>query len=312
MRALTGLLVLAALAALPASARAQETPMCTHGTSEWNAMLAFQSKISPYLSKVRLIGTGADAGGEAKDAVQAVLGPQFTYLWLDNQRLGWSVAFSPGAHDATSARAAFRAALVGRLTPAEIDYLDSTLLLLPTPHALADLEALRAPLFALMQSERGLFSSLMLGCDWSDGVRVQVGVGESETPELRARTEALLAPYGDKVRVRYGQGWPQPAIGAVTPEPQTPAPQQRPTLKVRDYVSLPRTSRCVRGGAVSAKPRVAGVERVRLAVGKRSVAARSGRTARLRLKSKRSQVTVTVILSDGASAIEHLTYRRCA
>ena len=85
------------------------------------------------------------------------------------------------------------------------------------------------------------------------------------------------------------------------------AQQQRPTLKVRDYVSLPRTSRCAR--TVAAKPRAgADVRRVRLAVGKRVSA---GKQPRLKLKSKRSKVTVTVTLRDGTTAIERLTYRRC-
>ena len=159
--------------------------MCTHAVPDWNAAIAFQTKIMPYLSKIQLVGTGEIVGGQARQALEGVLGSQFTYEWLDNQRLGWTVAFSPGTHDATSARAAFRAALAGRLTSAEVDYLDSTLLLVPTPHALAELKALQAPLFALLQSERDLFSGFGLGCSWSDGVRVQVSVGSPETPEVR-------------------------------------------------------------------------------------------------------------------------------
>lgn len=291
--------------------------MCTHAVPDWNAAIAFQTKIMPYLSKIQLVGTGEIVGGQARQALEGVLGSQFTYEWLDNQRLGWTVAFSPGTHDATSARAAFRAALAGRLTSAEVDYLDSTLLLVPTPHALAELKALQAPLFALLQSERDLFSGFGLGCSWSDGVRVQVSVGSPETPEVRARAEALLAPYGDLVRVRYGQGWAEPAIGNVKPVPQTPGPQtpgqQRPTPKVREYVSLPKTSRCVKGGAVSAKPRAGlGVERVRLKIGKRFASARGGKAAKLRLKSQRSTVTVTVFVKDTVPVTEQLTYRRCA
>jgi hypothetical protein len=106
------------------------------------------------------------------------------------------------------------------------------------------------------------------------------------------------------------------AAVAAAPVPAEPSerraraqePRQRPTLEVRDYVLLPRASRCAR--TVGARPRAgAGVERITLAIGQRTSA---GKRPRLGLRARRTRVTVTVELSGGAVAIETLTYRRCA
>ncbi|MDA0173167.1 hypothetical protein OJ998_28960 [Solirubrobacter taibaiensis] len=305
MRALIGALVLAVLAAVPASARAQE-PMCKLGAPDMNATIAFQAKLGPYITQV-FTRAGA-SGGEAGVAVREVLGGQFVMLWLDNWRQGWSVAFSPGAQDATSARSAVRGALAARLDPAAVDYLDSTLQLVPTPYSDAELQSVMAQVFPLLTAN-GITAGGSISCGESDAVRVELDVIGPDTPELRAQVEALLAPFGDKVRATYGHSPALPAIAA--PPLNTPRQEQRPTPKVREYVTLPRTSRCAR--TVAAKPRAGlGVERVRLQIGKRSVSARGGKAARLPLKSKRSQVTVTVFVKDSVPVTEKLTYRRCA
>lgn len=304
MRALTALLVLAVLAAAPASARAQE-PLCRLGTPDANATVEFQKRLGPYLGASSEYGRG----GIATVAAEDVLGPQFTMLWADNFRQGWTVAYSPGPHDATTARAAIRAHLAaGGLGPATVDYLDSTLLLVPTPYSLADLESVRAQVGSIAQAN-GPIASFGIGCAGSDAVRLEIRV-VGDTPELRAQVDALLAPFGDKVRVTYGHAPVSPALGG--PPVNTPRPDQRPTPKVREYVSLPKTSRCVKGGAVSAKPRISGIERVRLQIGKRTASARGGKAARLRLKSKRSTVTVTVFVKGAVPVTEKLAYRRCA
>ena len=302
MRALTGLLVLAAFAAAPASARAQE-PLCRLGTPDVSATIEYQKKLGPYLGASSAYGRG----GLATVAAEDVLGAQFTLLWADNYRQGWTVAYSPGPHDATTARAAIREHLAARLDAATVDYLDSTLLLVPTPHSLADLESVQAQVGSLVQG-KGLVASFGIGCGGSDGVRVEIRV-VGDSPELRAQVEALLAPFGDEVRVTYGHSAVSPAVAA--PPLYTPRQEQRPTPKVRESVTLPRTSRCAR--TVAAKPRAGlGVERVRLQIGKRSASARGGKAARLPLKSKRSLVTVTIFVKDGLPVTEKLTYRRCA
>lgn len=309
MRALTGLLVLAAFAALPPSANAQE-PMCNLGGGDMAARIAFQNQLGPYMAKVTATA-GQTTGGEADEAARAVLGSQLAMLWLDFARQGWTVAYSPGSHDATSARAAVRSYLATRLDPAAVDFLDRTLTLLPTPYSKAELDALAPQMLALLQNGHHLFSSVGTGCQWSDGVRIQLGVVDPETPELRAQVEPLVAPFGDKVVVRYGQGRAYPAIGIVTPPGQPPAQdrmQQRPTPKVREFIALPLTSRCAR--TVGARPKAGlDVKRVRLQIGKRVSA---GKHPRLRLKSRRSTVKVTVTLTDGTRVFEDLTYRRCS
>jgi hypothetical protein len=313
MRVLTGLLVLAAVAAVPSTARAESEPMCPYVPVDMAEAIEFQRPLVPYISAMIAVPSGERRGGEAGDAARTVLGAQFVSLRIDNVRKGWTVAYSPGAHDATTARAAIREVLAARLDPAAVDYLDRLLLLQPTRYSRAELEPIQEQLFAVMQAEQGLFSMMAIGCGWSDAYRVEISVGDPETPELRARAEAHLAPFGDKVVVRYGTGWARAEPGIVPgPPPSTPLPkpetQQRPTPKVREFVTLPRTSRCAR--TVGAKPRAGlGVKRVRLQIGKRASA---GKAPRIKLKSRRSQVTVTVTLADGSKAVEVLTYRRCS
>jgi hypothetical protein len=297
MRALTGLLVLAALAAAPSPAHAQEEPLCRFNVTYDEAL---QRTLSPYLQPIAATGTTVATGGEAGDAARSVLGAQFGMLWLDHTRGGWSVAFSPGTHDATSARAAIRDYLAARLDPATVVYLDSTLHLLPTPYSRAELDAVMAQL-APVVAPLGIST---IGCQWSDGLRVEISLGPAETPELRAQIDAALAPFGDTVRVRFGINFAGTTLDALVPATTI---QQRPTPKVREYVSLPRTSRCARTVGARPKPGL-DVKRIRLQIGRRVSA---GAGPRLKLKARRSTVKVTVTLTDGTRVFEDLTYRRC-
>ena len=129
-----------------------------------------------------------------------MLGAQFVQLWLDNARKGWTVAYSPGPHDATTARAAIRNTLAARLEPAVVDYLDRLLLLVPTRYSLAELEATRAGLGQVVSTERR-FSSYGMGCALSDSVRIEVSVGE---PGDARAASARRVPAGT-VR-RHGRG----------------------------------------------------------------------------------------------------------
>ena len=80
---------------------------------------------------------------------------------------------------------------------------------------------------------------------------------------------------------------------------------------MRDYVALPATARCVRGGKLTVKPGKQ-VARLELVAGKRSASASHGKAAKLKLKSRRTKVAVTVTFKDGGSATQTFTYRRCA
>lgn len=296
-----------AFAAAPTAARAADTPMCVVPSGAFDA--SYQERLGPLITEGMWVGGDPTPRiGPGWQAATTVLGGQFVMHRLDPGRQGWAVAFSPGQYDASTGRAAIAAYLAEHASAADAAYLLDTLLLQPTPYSKADLDAVFAQVGEIMRTNAGLFSSAGVGCLLSDGVRVEVSVGTPDTPERRAQAEALLAPFGDKVRVVHGVSWAQAAVGQVPGIAEQSGPGQRPTLKVRDYVTLPRTSRCAR--TVGAKARSgADVKRVRLAIGKRVSA---GKHPRLKLKSKRSKVTVTVTLRDGTTAIENLTYRRCA
>lgn len=294
MRVLTGVIITGTLlATVPSVARAAETPMCVYSGSGGERL---SERLNPFLNSDSDGKT--TRGGEAGAAIEAVFGTQYVKLWVDIPRAGWSVAFSPGPHDGTTARAAISEHLRTLVSAADHDFLMGTLTLLPTPYSAAELNAVMDELFPLMTDEASIVSGLGQDCDFSDGVRVQVGVTLPDTPESRARSAALLAAYGDKVRVRFGVPKPTGEAHALAP-------------RVRSFVSLPKTSRCVRGSTLTAKPR-AGVARLRLSAGARTVVARGGKPARLKLKARRTKVTVTVTLKGGSRAVQTFTYRRCA
>lgn len=313
MRALTGLLAVgAALALAPSTARAADTPMCDLSPV---GDIAYQQRLTPFLTQSASTtppgGTVTTSGGQAAAAAQSVLGPQYVLLWADTPRQGWTVAFSPGAHDATTARAAIRADLATRVSAQDVDYLDRTLTLLPTPYSRADLDAASAEL-AQQISATSLVGSFGVGCSWSDAVRIEVGIADAESPELRAQAEALLAPFGDLVRVRYGVGRPVPAIGPVRPVPEIldTEPPAAEAPRLRDHVTLPSTARCVRGGTLKVKAGTQ-VRKLRLAAGSRKAFGAAGKPAKLKLKARRTKVAVTVTLQDGGTVTQTFTYRRC-
>lgn len=133
-----------------------------------------------------------------------------------------------------------------------------------------------------------------------------------DTPDVRAQVEPLVAPYGDKVRLRFGVPRPEPAKtleGSYVPPLAAPAPA-KPAPRLRDHVSLPATARCVRGGTLTIKPGQ-DVRRLCLAAGSRKVVAGNGKAAKLKLKARRTKVAVTVTLEDGRTAAQTFTYRRC-
>jgi hypothetical protein len=288
MRALTGLLVLGAVVAFPAAARANAT-FCP-------------SSQSGVFTEERL--SGLLKPGE--DALKEALGTQFVLVWVEGARQGWGAAYSPGALDEATARAAFRERIAARVSADDAQYLDSRLVFGATPYSLAELTAAQDDAVARFA---GVPLVAGIECRDSDALRVHVRVGTTETPELRAHADALVAAHGDRVRVEIDPRLAVPAdIGTGVPLSQQSAPGQRPTLKVRDYVSLPRSSRCARTVGAKVRPG-ADVKRVRLAIGKRVSA---GMSPRLKLKSRRSKVTVTVTLRDGGVAVDRFTYRRCA
>lgn len=285
--------------------------------------LALQQRMGNYLAPVTSAvtpGSGVAqtvSGGEAQDAVHAALGAQLVWVWLDHERHGWTAAFTPGAQDATTARAAARSHLSTRLPASEVDFLDSALTLLPTPYSVAELQSIVTAMLPSVLDQTGILSGVGLGCQLSDGVRVELSVIPQDTPEIRERVEAFIAPYGDKVRVRYGVPRPEPAkslIGySTTPVPPPPVTSEhvKPAPRLRDHVSLPGTARCIRGGTLKVKPGK-DVQRLKVVAGSRRVFAGNGKAAKLKLKARRTKVAVTVTLAGGGTATQTFTYRRCA
>lgn len=314
VRALTGLLIAgAAFAAVPTAAHAQGATLCDFRSSGDHS---YQLRLGPFLSPVAsaaVPGTPQTvSGGEADAAARSVLGDQFVMLWADTHRQGWSVAFTPGTHDATTARAAIDAYLASRVSAADKDYLMSALTLLPTPYGKLELDAIVNALVPAVLDQSGILSGVGVSCE---GTRVHVAVSviPQETPEVRARVEALVGGYGDKVSVRYGVPRPEPAIAPIGTAPPLPpgiAETAKPSVRLRDHVSLPATARCVRG-RLTVKPGK-DVRKLRLAAGSRKAFGKPGKPARLTLKARRTKVAVTVTLKDGGTATQTLTYRRCA
>jgi hypothetical protein len=306
VRGLAGLIVVAAVALTPAAARADDA-LCRFSAPP---DLALQARLSPFLSPTVRLADHQVVGGEAADAAHAVLGTQFAGLFLDHARHQWGVAFAPGPLDAAAARAAIHDYLAARLAPDDVTFLDSTLGLHAVPYSQAELTVVQAAVTTIMQSTHTI-STAGISCGASDAFRVEVGIGDPETPELRAQVEALLAPYGDKVVITYGVGWAVPAIGYVPSAAGTLPPAVKPP-RVRDYVSVPRTSRCVKGRTISVKAaRRADLRSVAVASGARHASAKPGRRAKLKLLKRKTRITVTVSLKDGRKGTQALTYRRC-
>ena len=300
MRWLAGLICMFFLA-VPAAAQADV--LCDFASG---GDYAYQQRLWPFLGKYVRFPETVPRGGEGDDAARSVLGAQFTGIWADTPRQGWSVAFAPGPQDASTARAGIHDYLAARLSPDDVAYLDSTLNLFPVPYSEAELNAVRDAILEVAKANPGLISGIGNECNTSDAFRVGVGIIDAETPELRARVEQLLAPFGDKVRARYGVGYVTPDIG---PAPSPPGPLQTAAkLRVGDYASLPRSSRCVRGERLGVK---ASNATVTLSVGARRAIAKPGKRAALRLTQRRTKVTVTVRLPDGRTAAQTLMYRRC-
>ena len=279
MRMLVAAVAAGTILAVPSSAAAD--PLCPLGGGPPAAALA------PLMS-------GADA------AAKQALGSQYGGTWADTPRQGWSVAIAPGALDATTGKAATIAALTGE----HAAYLSERLTVLPTLYGWDEISAVRDQVAALQPSAPDLIAGVGLSCAFSDAWRAVVSIGPAETPDVVARTQALLAPFGDRVHVQYGTGFARPAILV--------SPAAVPAVNARQYATVPRTARCVRGKAIGVRAADdAALRSVTLTAGKRSVTAKRGKRAQLVLKSRSTRVTLTVSLRDGRTATETVTYRRC-
>jgi hypothetical protein len=311
-------LVGGALAAATASAAAPCAP--AQGTFDHS----YQARLSPLADR-------------AQAAAQTALGAQFTMLWLDPARQGWTIGVAPGPLTVDQARDAIVALLHAAFSPDDAGYLAGTLLATPEPFSKAQLDAARQSITDdLIAAHLGVGMSSGYGlCTLSDGVRVEVMLFNDSTPEIQDRVRAIIAPYGDIVRLGISAGFPpSPAAGVGqapaptvrTPDPGTqegaPGPGDRAaaqTFSLGHYVTLPSARRCVRGATVHIALRSATRGQVRsvgvatAASGRKRIvgAQRLKRPLAVALHGHRTALTVTVRLTDGRVGRRTITLTRC-
>jgi hypothetical protein len=103
----------------------------------------------------------------------------------------------PRAADA--APAAILTELADEFTPDQVAWLDSKLNVLQDTYSEAELDAVSQQILPLTQPKGGNVSN-GIGCFQAGSWRVDVTrFGVERTPDVIAETEALLAPFGDKV-----------------------------------------------------------------------------------------------------------------
>ena len=247
--------------------------------------------------------TGVGAGNLAREAV----GAQFAAFWLSNAVQGWVVGLAPGPLDPAAARAAIVSRIAAHYTPAEAAHLSDRLHVDPQPYAEADLHATEEAVSATLGAEaRGAYWGTGIGCTLSDHRRVEVNVYPPSTTQDFQRVAALLAPFGDKVRVTRTGG----------PATATPAGPTRRAVVLGRHVRMPSALRCVRGRQVSitarrSRPVVRSLT-VRAAGRAKTIGGRRlAKPLRVSLRGARTRVVVTVRLADGCAATRAVTYRRC-
>ncbi|WP_028065779.1 hypothetical protein [Solirubrobacter soli] len=261
-------------------------------------------------------------------SAETALGAQYGYFWMNDARQGWSVAVTPGTLDPTAAKAAIADEIRARLAPDQAAFVNERLSVWATPYTGAELQALAMPLLnALMTLDQGWGLSGAISCvagetpGVADGWRITATLytGETEpSTELVANAAAIAAPYGDKVRVNVIKGDGRLSPGAATvAQPLTPTQQPAPATsvaapKVARYASLPRTSRCLRGRTLTVKARRdASLVALTVEAPARTVTLKPGHQVRVRLKTKRTKLTLKVTTRDGGSASRVFRFRRC-
>lgn len=261
----------------------------------------------PYEYQAALLPLLGNSSAPEGGPLRAALGAQYALVWMDTPRQGWTVAIAPGLLD----EAAARTAILAQFPAEHRAYLGERLTVVTTPYSEAQLRAAQNQISATLLGP--FVTGVGIGCNFSDAVRLQVSIGPDETLEIAAQAQALLAPFGDMVRIVYGIGPAVAMVGTVESLPSASNPSPKDTARsprVRSYVTLPVASRCVRGTSIGFRTR-GDAKSVTLSAGKRRATATSGKRARLALRSRATKVKVTVKLRDGRTATETVTYRRC-
>jgi hypothetical protein len=236
---------------------------------------------------------------EADIGAQAALGPQYANLWFSDRDQGWDVGVAPGPLTLDAARAAILDELAARFPPNPRALLADTLHVYAMPYGMAELEAVQSELSAELEAvDAG--RGLGIGCEDGDAWRVEVELfSEDATAADIEQVKAILAPYGDRVRLIVVEGG-LPESGGGHRGPRT-------------FVKAPKAGRCIRGDAIRIKVRRAMrrfVKRVNVTVAGRRH--RVGRTPlRITLTRRVTRVTITVRLRGGDRLRRTYTFRRC-
>jgi hypothetical protein len=291
MKVLVGLVLAVLLVAPSTAAAANGGPCAPSGDGP-----------GEYQEPLLIIGQISDPDGVAGDAEQAAvnaLGGQFGGLWFSTPDQGWAIGVAPGPLTLAQAHDAVVSALGAYYTADEVALLDRTLYTYPQLYGYGELRAIQDAI-ADAWPDLGVGATIGVGCeDGEDAWRVQVELFNDSTPEVIARVQALIAPYGDRVRLLVREGGP---------------PQEDSARRgVRSFVKAPKAKRCIRGDAIRIRVRRAArrwVKRVSVTVaGHRH---RVGRTPlRLTLKRRVTRVRITVRLRTGEALRRTYTFRRC-
>ena len=305
------------------TASAQAAPLCAISPGPWE----YQSALVPLLSDpgpVPPVAPGlqplppARTGSGAITVAHQALGAQFAGGWLNNEVQGWVVGLAPGPLDVPAAHAAIVQALGQHFAGADLAELTDRLHVDPQPYSDDELRATADAITGSVIAEH-LPAAVGYGlCSLSDARRVEVELYSDATPEIVDRVTALLAPFGDQVRLvvhPYGPPVPDSVPGDVEPPLVLPHSQLQ-GITFAKYVRMPLAGRCVHATQVrvSARAMRPAARTLAVKVGRRT---RTIRGARLRkplvvaLHAKRTRVAVTVRLADGRTATRSPTYVRC-
>jgi len=307
---------------VPALADAAE-PLCRPPA---NGPFEYQATLDPLVSGFVLAPPApgrpappppASTGVGAANLAREVLGAQFAGVWLSGAVPGWVVGLAPGPLDPAAARAAILDRISAHYTPAETTHLAERLHLDPQPYGDADLRATRDAVEARLRGEAsGTPWGAGVGCALSDARRVEVTLYQPTPPDQFQRVVALLAPFGDKVRVELSDRAAPMPIPMPLPGINLPLGAPPPPVTLGEHVRMPIVRRCVRGReiGIAARPTQPAVRALAVRAGgrTRTIAGRwLAKPLRVPLRGRRTTVVVTVHLADGRAGTKTVTYSRC-
>jgi hypothetical protein len=253
---------------------------------------AYQERLAPLLA-------------EAAEEAHAVLGDQIAGYWLSNRDQGWDMGVAPGPLTVEQAHAAIAERLEDRFAPEDAEYMAGALHLYDMPYSDAELRRVEAELRSRLDAAVGnrIFWVVQRGCLDGEAWRVEVGLYDDATAEDVAQVRALVAAYGDMVRLYLDGLVTPPSAGAAGP-----------AARLRAFVRMPPPKRCVNGRTIALRTRANARGVIRRAAvtarGRRRALTAEPVTVRL-VRSGITKVLVVVRVGDGSRLAHTYRYRRC-